>query len=193
MNEIEFKISLLIDNELNDLEQSKLFEILSQNKNARGTFNEFINIKREAAICYSGSAANLDFAKQLKFTGNEKKNTSMYKVSFIFSVAAVLVLAALLVFNLISSKQLQAEKNSLITQNHVLLNKLSAKQANVSPALQKEAKIGKNKKKKVLAHKKDNVNRIDRRTISQAYYNSFQINKVIVTNEDFIGGKIVAN
>lgn len=193
MNEIEFKISQLMDNELNDSEQSELFEILSRNKNTRVVFNEFMNIKREAAICYAGSFANLDLGSQIKFAGNERKNTSMYKVSFYFSAAAVLVLAALLLFNLNSSNQLQTKINSLITQNQFLTTRLPAKQTNVLPALQKETQIEKNKMANVLVHKKDNVKRINSSAVSQAYYNSFQINKVVVTNEDFIGGKIVAN
>lgn len=193
MNEIEFKISQLIDNELNDTEQSELFEILSQNKNARDAFNELMDIKREAAICYAGSTANLDLAEQIKFTGNERKNVSIYKVSFYFSAAAVLVLAALLLFNLNSSNQLQAQINSLMTQKQFLSNERSARQTNVLQTLQKETQIEKNKTAKVVVHKKDNVRRISRSAVSQAYYNSFQINRVVVTNEDFIGGKIVAN
>lgn len=193
MNEIELKISQLIDNELNDAEQSDLFETLSQNKNARIAFGEFINVKRETAVYYSSNAIELDITKQIKFHQPEIKNSSRFKVSFYFSSVVVLVLVALLFFNQGRSSQLRTQINTLSKQNLLLTDQLvKARQTYISSKFQKEIKNEKSKKGKVTVPKKNDEKKI-KRFESSPYNNAFQSNRVVVTNEDFIGGKIVAN
>jgi len=57
MEELEYKISQLIDNELEDSEQTELFNSLASDRNARQIFTEFMEIKKEIGTYYSGKNA----------------------------------------------------------------------------------------------------------------------------------------
>ena len=59
MNDLDYKISMLIDNELDNSEQTELFKMLANDNNARQTFAEYMNMKKEVGSYYSSKTADV--------------------------------------------------------------------------------------------------------------------------------------
>ena len=204
MKEIELQISQFIDNELNDHAQKKLFGVLAENKSARQTLFDFMQIKKGIAE-HHGSITEILNPKPflLRQTESNIGFRNKYKALFYISTAAAVILAMLLFINhneiqkeSIQFASLQNQYNSLQMENaKALIEKESRK------GIQKESiliattsKSKNNRSDKVYLTKNiqstANSNQLKRMSqISEI----IQANKAVITKDDFIGGQIVGN
>lgn len=105
MEDIEFKISQFIDNEMPLEEQGVFFKELSLNAEARFVLNDFLVMKKEISGHYSGMNPDLPAIKISSYS--QGKGANLYKRMFYFSAAAlilVLIGSAFLFSDLINTR-----------------------------------------------------------------------------------------
>jgi len=198
MEDMGYKISQLIDNELEDSEQTELFNSLASDRNARQIFTEFMEIKKEIGTYYSGKNADLSpsFAKP---PIPVNKIINVYKTGFYFSIAASLVLAMLLFFSQANNKDLNSKIDILNTN----FNNRGVEIKNITPAFITKSTIKEEIAKPYPHAKSHNPTMAANNNLiiyeakemikEQIAKEQFAQNKIVVTKNDFIGGKIVAN
>jgi hypothetical protein len=204
MKETELQISQFIDNELNDDAQKKLFEVLTEDKNARQMLSDFLQLKQRIAQHHESINEDLQIKPHLlKQSKNNLGSGYKYKKMFYISTAAAIVLAALSLINRIEIQNDFMQFNSLQKQYSLL------KMENAKALIEKEAKEEIQKRSsRITMVSKSKINRSYKAYISsniQPAANSNQLkrmaqiseiiqaNKAVITKEDFIGGQIVGN
>src|ERR1035437_8871824 len=143
MEEMEYKLGELIDNELEESEQTELFNSLASDRDARQIFREFMNIKKDIGTYYSGKNADLS-PSFVKSPIPANKINNVYKTALYFSIAASLVLAMLLFFSQANNKDLNSKIDFLNTNfhkrgdeikniNYAIITKSAIKEENAKP------------------------------------------------------------
>lgn len=209
MEDYEFKISQLIDNELPTEEQEELFLFLSQNEDGRKIFTDFMNMKKEAKSYYSGITTELDEPKIVAADLSlSNKNEMKYKGSFYFAAAASIILAFLLASNIIKENPFKTKYENLQAEFVVLQQDYSnvlneqAELINVNNSFVKKLlKIGNEKLDKKVANKrkepsKQNIEKNSSSKIikSGSMLASLQnVQTIEITKNDFLGGQIIGN
>ena len=201
MNDLDYKISMLIDNELDNSEQTELFKMLANDNNARQTFAEYMNMKKEVGSYYSSKTADVTMpVKQPPII--KVKETKVYKTGFYFSAFAGLVMAVLLLFsyadNRVLNSKIEILNADLIGLTDMMKDFKTAMEMKpgLKENLKKITEETKPVKKNVLAKKviDDPIIVKAREMIKEQRANSqFAMNKIVITKDDFIGGKVVAN
>lgn len=204
MNEIELQIGQFIDNELGDDAQKKLFEVLRDDKNARQTLSDFMQLKKGIAKHHASVTETLHPEPfLLKQTKDNIGYGNKYKTMFYVSTAAAVVLAMLLFINRreiqnnsIQLASLQKQYASLKIENAGLIKEKETRKEIYEVAPFTKATYS---SKKIQSDKAflttnfqtaGNTNRLNRLAqISEM----IQANKAVITKDDFIGGQIVGN
>jgi len=135
MKDYEFKISQFVDNELSANEQQELFRFLSESEEARQTLADFMEVKKETKLFYSGMNAEMDGSKIVTagiYAQNEKEKK--YKTMFYFSAAASILFAFLLIVN-------EFKQNPILTKYQNLQTEIIELQENYSDVLSKQIEL----------------------------------------------------
>ena len=132
MEELEFKISQLVDNELDDSEKAELFKALADNKTGRQIFSELLNIKKAIGSYYSGLETDI-VTEHAQFKVINTQQNLLYKTGFYFSFAATIVLAMLLFFSHAENKKFSNEINVL--ESHISILDKTIDKINTLPPL----------------------------------------------------------
>ena len=199
MEELEYKISQLVDNELSDLEQAELFDEFANNIEARESFREFLKIKKEIGSHYSGFNMNNVSIPQ-KFQPSNRRRSFIYKIGFYSSIAASIILAMMLLLSQTNNSILKIKYELLDANYKSLINTLD----DFKNALNKKefAKIKDETKPRVnliaadvQKSKSQHIVLTKAREMLKELTPKLQFaqNKIVITQNDFIGGKVVAN
>ena len=101
MKDIEYKISLFIDNELPENEQADFFKYLSEDKDSREMLSDLNKMKTGLKEHYNDIKGDMDFPLTLvKGNDNEKK----YKTYFYYAAAASLLFLILSISLLVNAQ-----------------------------------------------------------------------------------------
>jgi len=198
MEDVEMKISQLVDNELSDTEQIKAFDMLAKDQKARQIYSDLLKLKKEVAKHHSEVRADLFPVKLIQPVQELHKN-NIYKLGFTFSSVAALILIMFLWWGQKENKRTVEQFTSLLEKYELtkvekkqLLNNLEVKPTLFNAASTKKRKI----KKAHLSEPQististtinSNPDRLKKLTQMPL------ANNVVINKDDFIGGQIVSN
>ncbi|MFA7421421.1 MAG: hypothetical protein WCZ90_17190 [Melioribacteraceae bacterium] len=198
MEELEMKISQLVDNELSDTEQIEVFGVLANDEKARQQYSKLLMLKKEVSKHHSEVRTDL-FPIKLVQPVQELPKVNIYKFGFTFSSVAAIILIMFLLWGQNENKRTVEQFNSLLEKYELikaekkqLLNKHEVKTTVLNAAFTKKRKI----KKAVLTEAPISVNTTNITTNTDRLRKFTQIplaNNVVINKDDFIGGQIVSN
>lgn len=201
MEDIEMKISQLVDNELSDTEQIDIFDILAKDQKARQIYSEFLKLKKEIAKHHSEVRTDL-FPLRINQPVQVHAKPNIYKIGFSFSSAAAVLLVMILWWGQNENKKTSEQFSSLLEKYESI--KAEQNQSLNKPVIKPTiSKVMLSKKRKnqgaVLAqpHKSivSNNSLIANTTLERIkkYTEIPLANNVVILKDDFIGGQIVSN
>lgn len=114
MEDIEMKISQLVDNELSDIEQIEVFCTLAKDQKARLIYSELHKLKKEVAKHHSEVQTDL-FPLRIYQAAPGFVRTNIFKIGFAFSTVAAIVLLMMLLSVAKQINNQSLENESLIS------------------------------------------------------------------------------
>lgn len=197
MEELEMKISQLVDNELSDTEQVEVFGLLANDQKARQLYSKLLKLKREVSKHHYEVRTDL-LPIIIPKSVQKLTNVNIYKVGFAFSSAAAIILMIFLLLGQNENKRTIEQFTSFRKKNETLEveKKQLLNKSDYKPTLSKEAFPNKSKRVTLLTKQLISSTSMNINSNTERFKKFTQIplaNNVVINKNDFIGGQIVSN
>ncbi len=201
MEDVEMKISQLVDNELSDYDQIEVFGLLAKDQKARQIYSELLKLKKEVAKHHSEVRADL-FPLRINQPVQKHTKYNFYKIGFSFSSAAAVILIMFLWWGQNENKKTAEQYSSLLEKYESIKTdkNQSLSKPVYKPAVSKALLLKKRRNRGAgLFQKKESIisnNSLIANTTLERIKKYTEIplaNSVVILKDDFIGGQIVSN